>query len=343
MKWQIKNIKDYIKHPDPAIKAFFIHGDNEGYVSEIEKSLALCIADLNDSFSVDNFTGKDLSEENFFAALSTMSLMMNRRVIRINGIRKGMDEMIKKMLVEYTGDTLVLIKSGRVDKKNAIYKLFESNPDLVMVACFDADVGYMKNMIAEEVRKCGKIIDDNVINWLIRNNDKDYLVAKSELEKLITYAWDKEKITIEDVLAVAEENTEVNSQKLINAVLNGDLPRIGPILFELFAAENSPVSVVMMITRTLSNYVCELKMAKELISEGKDENNVLRTVCHVPFLAHPQTQMTRRFINLWSYEKLDMISKEMLNLEKISRDQYMPIEIIAERSMYKIACLKTNS
>ena len=347
MKWKVNEVTKYIRNPDPAVKVFFIHGNNEGYVNEVEKSLATAIADVKDPFTVDNFDSKDreFDEERFFMALNTMSLMMNRRLIRINGIRTGMDKWIKRVLKEYTGDTLVLIKSDYVNKDNEMFKLFnnKNEPALVMVTCFEPDAGYMHNMIAEEVKKAGKTIDNDVINWIIRTNSKDYLVAKSELEKLITYAWDKNKITIDDVKAVANENAEVNIQKTINAVLNGDLPKIGPMLFELFSEENSPSTVVTLITRQMSEYVAGIKEAKQLLASGEDTEKVLKGVFHVPFMAHPQAQITRRFIDLWSYEKLDMVGKEMLELEKLSRGQSMPVEIITERSMYKIACLKTNS
>ena len=344
MKWNIGKLTDYMRHPDTTVKAFLIHGNNEGYVNETEKSLAAAVADIKDPFSVDNFDAKDkdFTEERFFAALNTMSLMMNRRLVRINGIRAGMAEWLKKMK-DYAGDTLVLIKSEYVRNADAVSKFFTNEPGFVIIPCFEPDAGQMRNMIVDEVKKAGKIIDGDVINWLIRTNGKDYLIAKSELDKLITYAWDKEKITIDDVMAVANENSEVNVQKLINSVLNGDLPKIGPMLFEMFSEESSPSSVVAQITRQLSGYAAKIKAAKQLIADGEDREKVLKTVFNFPYKGHPQDTITRIFINLWSYEKLDMIGREMLDLEKMSRGQDMPVEIITERSMYKIASLKTNS
>lgn len=341
MIWDKQKVANFIKNNDKNIKAVLIHSDNEGYVNETEREIASSVANLNDAFLVDELDGENLKETDFMTAINTLALTMQRRVVRINGTGKSLPDLIRKMVAEYAGDTLVIIRADYLKKGLALRTLFQTSPVLAEIVHYGDSEQEIKALVIAMVKKYNKNIDNDAVNYISKNNGLDFLIVKSEMEKLITYAWEKETINLSDAMAVIDDNTGVSVDDIIYGTLNGDFEKITKALSRFFLEENNPSSVAIMVTRLFFSHIDKMREGQSRMNEGQDIDKAVAGI--KPQIHFSVAPMFKKHLMIWNASKLDEVTKILFELEKSCKITKMPIEILSERALFKIASIKTNS
>ncbi|OPZ78728.1 MAG: DNA polymerase III subunit delta [Alphaproteobacteria bacterium ADurb.Bin438] len=334
MKFEKQDLINFINNPNPSIKAFLLFGFDEGAINEAEKALANSIVgDYNNAFLCDNFEAKDLDSRAFLNSINTLSLLGERRILRIDGVDKNTLDFVNILLTEYKGDTLVIIKhNDSIKKGDKLLNLFTDNKNLGFISFYPPSEQDLKAYIFNYCKKNNKNIDNDAINFIARNNGSDHLILKSEIEKLVTYCFDKDNITLKDALEIIEDNKANSFDDFIYATLGGDYNKIVKSLEASYMEGMNPIGLI----RIFYTHIDKIKNCKKFMNDGIDIKRASQMV-GVHFSSAP---LFNKQVMNYKDQDLDDIIKILFDFDKNCKQRNFPIEIAFENCLFKIASLK---
>lgn len=115
--------------------------------------------------------------------------------------------------------------------------------------------------IQEAVEKNGLVIDSLALTQFVNRIGNDSEMLENELEKLITYALDKKRITSDMVYDVVSRDIESNIFELVNAYLAKDVNKTLGIYRDLQSIKIDPIWMLGTITSKFQ----EILYTKELL------------------------------------------------------------------------------
>ena len=141
---------------------------------------------------------------------------------------------INNALETESGDTLLVIESGVLAPKSRLRKVFEQNPDLASIACYEDDASSLHTFVREYLNSENTFLDDDAMEWIIGRLGNDRMLVKTELEKLIIYAsnepisdqMEHSLISLQTVSECVGDSSQMSLELLADAVGSGELTNI---------------------------------------------------------------------------------------------------------------------
>ncbi len=126
----------------------------------------------------------------------------------------------------------------------------------------------------------GKNIEAEACNVLHAYVGNSLLALQNEFEKLFTFVGDRKQITAEDVTAVVGVSKGFTIFELQNAIGKRDLTESLRILQHMLNAGETPVMMIVMLTR----YFTTLWKIQGLLQSGMSEQSIAGEVKMSPFI-----------------------------------------------------------
>lgn len=276
-----------------APKAYLITGDDDlRKQRELEGLIAEMVAPDFADFDLEQLEGDTAHADRIVAGLGIPPFSSPRRVVLVRYANK-MDEDEQKRLAARleqvpASGCLVMIspapekRDGRPlrgsevigDLSKAIRKIGrvirvggERTQDKADAA---------RRFARERFAEAGKFIDSSALALFLPRVGTDFAVIKSEVDKLVDYVGDSDKITRDDVSAVTSESPEEKIFKLVDAIGTKRPAEAMAHLDDLFESGDRPEEEA---PKTLSNIARQVRLvwqAKMLLEAG------VRTFTAVP-------------------------------------------------------------
>ena len=131
MKLAGRAILDFLRRPDPAVRAILVYGPDAGLVRERGRILAQSVvADIADPFRVTEIEAKALADDPAQLAdeAAALSLTGGRRVVRITGAADRLSALFADFLAHSPGEALVVVEAGDLPGRASLRKAFEAAP-----------------------------------------------------------------------------------------------------------------------------------------------------------------------------------------------------------------------
>ena len=274
----MEKLKNQLKNNEFSCFYLF-HGEEEYlrdfYANKIAQSI--CTDENIKAFNYMKINGVKPNYDVLTEFLVSYPFMSDRKVIIIknSGILKkatDADKEFWKDALENSYDYVTIIFSEEeIDKRGVIYKELSKLADVY-------DFKYQKtsdlvSWVARVLASEGKKMSKNDIEYLLESSDNGMLNLKSELDKLISYAKDKDFVTKEDVDLLVCKSAESRVFSMIDDLVSGNSKGAYEKLDELKKFKESPVAIVSLIARqytiyrkikALSNKLSTADMSKEL-------------------------------------------------------------------------------
>ena len=127
----------------------------------------------------------------------------------------------------------------------------------------------------------GKKITRQVMEYFLERTGDDMENIKTELEKLVCYAMDREVITKEDVGAVGTVHITNRIFEMVAAIVAGYTRRAMELYEDLLTLKEPPMRILFLIARQFN----QLLQVKELANKGCDRKTIAAKVKVPPFAA----------------------------------------------------------
>jgi DNA polymerase III subunit delta len=259
-------------------------GQEEYFIDDCTRRI---VADLlttdTKAFNYDVVFGSKVEVKDVLALAASYPMMSERRVVIVKEFEKLVSgEQSKELLAAYIAKPLdstclVLISEEpdfRVKPFNELKKrgLVYSFPPL-----WDNQI---PPWINARCRAMGKEIDAEACNLLHAYVGNSLLTLQNEFEKIFTFIGDRKQITMEDVTAVVGVSKGFTVFELQNAVGKHDLSESLRILQHMLDAGETPVMMIVMLTR----YFTTLWKIQGLLHNGISEQSIASELKMSPFI-----------------------------------------------------------
>jgi DNA polymerase-3 subunit delta len=219
-----KEIDAFLARPDPARPIILLYGPDSGLVRErADALLASAVDDPNDPFSLVRLDGDELSAEpsRLVDEAMTVPLFGGRRAIRVRAGSRSFASGIDTLAEMPIKDCRIVIEAGELRPESPLRKACERAKTAVAIACYVDDASQLARLIDSELRPSNLRIASDARAVLTALLGGDRQASRNELRKLALYAHGKDEVSIDDVMAVVADASELKLDPIVDGAFAG--------------------------------------------------------------------------------------------------------------------------
>jgi DNA polymerase-3 subunit delta len=333
----VKNseIDKFIAKPSSTQPVVLVYGPDAGLVRErIETLLRGSVDDPNDPFVVARIESEELSANPGRLAdeANTVPLFGGRRAVllKVNS-RHNVLPSVEAVLEQAPRDCRIIIEAGELRKNAPLRALCEKSKSAATLACYPDGDRDLARVIDEEMREANLTLSPEARAALTGLLGGDRLASRSEMRKLALYATGKNRVELEDILAVVSDASALSLDGVVDATFAGKTPEV-EIEFNKARGEGlAPGSIVSAALRQ----VAQLHKMRLAIEDGDDlETVMMRGAPPVHFSRKPSVEAALR---AWTPARLLRAMDQLAEASLETRRQPALAEAIAQRTLLSLA------
>jgi DNA polymerase-3 subunit delta len=269
MKLPTSRINAFLNKPDPAMRVILVYGPDMGLVGERSARLAkLIVPNPDDPFCSITLPSSSLADDpaRLSDEMASVAFGGGRRLVRIQNPDENLPAALASLLADMpSGDSLLLIEAGDVEKKSKLRALCEGETPLACaIPCYVEDAVQRQRTIAEILAAENIRAARDVIGALADVLPPDRLAMRSELEKFAVYVGKNNAATMADVHASVQDAGAAELDDLVFAIGAGETKRVAQLIDRLNAEQASPVALL----RAAQRHFVRLSWARAEMDKG---------------------------------------------------------------------------
>jgi DNA polymerase-3 subunit delta len=294
------------------------------------KIVSILVPDDLKSFNLDLLYGAEISADQIINKASTSPINAKRRVVVVFDLHQlspFSKDVLLSFLPQLTDSVCLILLSPKITSQAKFYKaLGELATTVEFNPLWESQTS---DWITNRIKEQGKKIERNdvqILQNLVGNNLAD--LAK-EIDKLVTYIGEKERITSSDVEEVGGMSRTHTVFQLIDSIGERDCKRSLVILRNLILSGEKPGGIIFWLTEHLERLI----QTREFSSgSGRSLASFLKVK---PFLASKYQKQAPNF-SLKELEKgLHLLYRTDVDL----KSNLMPDKILMELLVYNLCHL----
>jgi len=219
-----KEIDAFLARPDPARPIILLYGPDFGLVRErADALLASAVDDPNDPFSLVRLDGDELSAEpsRLVDEAMTVPLFGGRRAIRVRAGSRSFASGVDTLADMPLKDCRIVIEAGELRPESPLRKACERAKSAVAIACYPDGERDLARLIDDELRLSNLRIAADARAVLTALLGGDRQASRNELKKLALYGHGKAEVTLDDVMAVVADASELKIDPIVDGAFAG--------------------------------------------------------------------------------------------------------------------------
>ena len=247
-----------------------LYGKNEGLKSECINEIIK--KDKGKIFKYDERQIKD-EIETFYENVLSGSLFDSNKVIIINRVSDKIYEIIMNLIDRKINNIKIILNAELLETKSKLRSLFEKNSDLICIPTYPDNNEALSRLTTLILKKENIKISQQNINLIVEKCNGDRKNLQNELNKIKNYAFNKKKISSDEILKLINLSENYGWSELIDNCLAQNKNRIIKVLNE----NNYNTEDSIIILRTfLAKAKRILKLATQL-ERNKDINKTINS------------------------------------------------------------------
>jgi DNA polymerase III subunit delta len=220
-----KEIDAYLARPDPGRPIILLYGPDAGLVRErAEALLASAVDDPADPFSLVRLDGDELSAEpsRLVDEALTIPLFGGRRAIRVRAGSRSFAAGVDALAEVTLKDCRIVIEAGELRAESPLRKACERAKTAVAIACYPDTERDLAKLIDDELKSSSLRIASDARAVLMTLLGGDRQASRNELRKLTLYAHGKAEATLDDVMVVVSDASELKIDPIVDGAFAGN-------------------------------------------------------------------------------------------------------------------------
>jgi DNA polymerase III subunit delta len=247
-----REIDAYLARPDPARPIVLLYGPDAGLVRErADALLASAVDDPNDPFSLVRLDGDELSAEpsRLVDEALTIPLFGGRRAIRVGAGSRNFASGVDALADTPLKDCRIVIEAGELRPESPLRKACERARTAVAIACYPDTERDLAKLIDDELGGADLRIAADARAVLITLLGGDRQTSRNELRKLTLYAHGEGEVTLENVMAVTADASELKIDPIIDGAFAGDAAAVETEFAKAMVAGTYPGVIISAAQR----------------------------------------------------------------------------------------------
>ena len=275
---------------------YFLYGEEQFLIDALQAVLIEHTLEPHErDFNLDLVYGAETDAASVLALCSAYPVMAQRRVVIVRDFDKLKENQQFKAYAERPNPTAVvlLICSGKPNLSAHPYRALKTHAAWgFFKPLYDRQ---MPGWIEKQVRAKGHRIEAHAAQMLAEFVGTNLQAAAGEIEKLITYAGGRERLTADDVLAAVGQTRDVNVFELQRAIGEGRYPDAMHITERLLRQSSNPRGEGLMIVSVLAGYFTRMWKLTVCQARRMPEKEIAARIGVSPYFVKEYLVSQRRF------------------------------------------------
>jgi DNA polymerase III subunit delta len=219
-----RDIDTYLARPDAGRPIVLLYGPDAGLVRErADALLASAVDDPNDPFSLVKLDGDELAAEpsRLVDEALTVPLFGGRRAIRVRAGSRNFAGGVETLAEMPMKDCRIVIEAGDLRPESPLRKACERAKTAVAIACYPDGERDLAKLIDDELRLASLRIAPDARGALTDLLGGDRQASRNELRKLTLFAHGEGEVTLEHVMAVVADASEMKLDPIVDGAFAG--------------------------------------------------------------------------------------------------------------------------
>ena len=219
-----KEIDTFLARPDSGRPIILLYGPDAGLVRErADALLASAVDDPNDPFSLVRLDGDELSAEpsRLVDEALTVPLFGGRRAIRVRAGSRSFASGVDTLAEMPLKDCRIVIEAGELRPESPLRKACERAKTAVAIGCYPDGERDLARLIDDELRPANLRIAPDARASLMALLGGDRQASRNELRKLALFAHGEGEVTLDHVMAVVADASELKLDPIVDGAFAG--------------------------------------------------------------------------------------------------------------------------
>jgi DNA polymerase-3 subunit delta len=220
-----KDVDIFLARPDPGRPIILLYGPDAGLVRERADALmAGAVDDPSDPFSLVRMDGDDLAAEpsRLVEEAMTVPLFGGRRAIRVRAGSKNFASGVDTLAETTLQDCRIVIEAGDLRPESPLRKACERARTAVAIGCYPDGERDIARLIDDELRASNLRMAPDARASLVALLGGDRQASRNELRKLALYAHGAGEVTLDHVMAVVADASELKLDPIVDGAFAGN-------------------------------------------------------------------------------------------------------------------------
>ena len=329
-----KEIDAFLARPDAGRPIILLYGADAGLVRERADALMKsAVDDPNDPFSLVRMDGDDLAAEpsRLVEEAMTVPLFGGRRAIRVRAGSKNFSSGVDTLADSDIKDCRIVIEAGELRPESPLRKVCEKAKTAVAIACYPDTERDLARLIDEELRVSNLRMAPDARATLMSLLGGDRQASRNELRKLTLYAHGTGEVTLDDVMAVVADASELKIDPIVDGAFAGNPAAVEVEFNKAMIAGTYPGMIMMAAQRQAAL----LHKASLLVEAGSSASAAVES--GFPRLHFSRKGTVEAALRNFSAQRLVNIIDQLAVAALDVRKQNALGAVIAQRALMSIA------
>jgi DNA polymerase-3 subunit delta len=330
-----RDIDSFVARPDAARAVVLVFGPDTGLVSErVEALIRASVDDPNDPFAMVRLDGDELASDppRLMDEATTIPLFGGRRAIRIRAGNRNFVPAVEAVLAATLKDCRIVIEAGDLKRGAPLRNVCERAKNAVAIPCYADAERDLARLVDQEMRDAGLAISPDARATLIPLLGGDRRASRAEIAKLTMYARGKERIEVDDVLAVVADASALVLDSLVDAAFAGRTAEVEKEFAKATTAGTSPSATVGAALRQVER-LHQIRLMIE--SSGISATDAVEQV--QPPIHFRRKPLIETALKNWTSARLTRAMTALAEASLEARRQPALATAIAQRAMLQVA------
>ena len=286
----MKSIDEDIKNGQFK-KLYLLYGDEDYLKKQYRDKLLHALVAEGDTMNFAKYDGQNVSVGELIDLAETLPFFAERRVILVtdSGFFKSSEEQLALYFAEIQDTTCIISVESEVDKRSKTYKAAVKAGSAVDFSMPDERM--LTSWMMARVKQAGKTMTQEAwTEFFDRTNDSmDHM--NLEMEKLLSYIYDKDSITLADVEAICTKQMHSKVFDMISFIASKDLPKVLELYHDMLAAKEPPIRILALIIRQFD----QMYLMKDMASQGMNVSTIASKLGSRDFIVRKNLGLARNF------------------------------------------------
>jgi DNA polymerase III subunit delta len=294
----------FISNPPPAIRGFLFYGSDGFQISARAEALVAALAKrLGPDAEIIRLHESDIGSDpdRLIVELTTGSLFGGTKIVWITSLPAKAQTAVFEVIAKPPHQAFLVVQAPDLKKSHKLVQAFEAASYLAAIASYGEDRDSLILAIRQRVSSSGYEIEGDAAALVAARCDFSMLLARSEVEKLMTFAGPDLRITSEYVDACLSDQQTATLSEIIDRGLDGE-GRKALIAFERFMAVEQSVAPVLAV---LSSTLLRLHALRTATDAGTPVSQAIKELRPPVFFKQQDTLAAQ--VRRWSIPALSSV------------------------------------
>lgn len=260
---------------DQVAPLYVLFGDETYLMQEYTATLiARILAAASRDFNCDVFYAEHDTLAEVLSIADTVPMMASHRVVVLHGVQQLRKTDLRQLeqYAEQPSDTTALICSSTERVLNKLPTQLRQKA--VAVSCQRLERDQLHDWVVRTVAKRHQHISDEAVRLLLQEQENDLQTLVNEINKLCTYAGEREEISYADVQEVSQALRSLSLFTLSDAIGTRQIAQALTVIERLLHQGEPPLVIFGLIVRHLRL----LWSVKQLLQERQNIGRMAKTL-----------------------------------------------------------------